>query len=507
MILRNSFLTFFVNGEKNSPFFFALLHVLYCCLSFFIMAYAVSWVVFISFFSFFSIIKSELGAFKKIALILLFNLLFNLIPNFWILQFDIVYGLMAVVINAFLFSLPYITLILLRNTSVILVCICWIVFELLTNFIPFLSPWQNLGYFLAEDIEFIQWYEYSGVLGGSVYILLINILLFKIIVLVKIERFRRALLFAACVFILVFFSFIISKSVGFKESNDYISVLVGNSNFDETSPIGEKYKVLTAIDSIAASLDSNVSVIVFPEAFINKSIEIEDLKNEVEISRLSKLFGQNEKMTIILGMITTSARKNETYNSALIIRKDVTSLKIKQKLVPITEYIPKPLTWINLASSNFTPVYFDSLTFKLDNGVNAGVLICYESIYPYFVNEAAINSNVLFIISSETSLKSSYSRQQYINRIVVRAIEGRRYIVKSSNNGSSCIIDFYGNINENSATNKSATNKKVSFVKSTIKLSSIQTFHQQYPFLIFYICITLLIVIFFLKIALKLSIF
>jgi uncharacterized tellurite resistance protein B-like protein len=42
-------------------------------------------------------------------------------------------------------------------------------------------PWLTLGNGFAGWIKWIQWFEFTGVLGGSVWILLINILIFQII--------------------------------------------------------------------------------------------------------------------------------------------------------------------------------------------------------------------------------------------------------------------------------------------------------------------------------------
>ena len=39
-------------------------------------------------------------------------------------------------------------------------------------------PWLTLGNVFSTVTEFVQWYEYTGVLGGTLWILSINILIF-----------------------------------------------------------------------------------------------------------------------------------------------------------------------------------------------------------------------------------------------------------------------------------------------------------------------------------------
>src|SRR4030042_4174513 len=71
-------------------------------------------------------------------------------------------------------------------TASIAVISFWLAFELLFVSFALLSPWINLGNGLAKDILFIQWYEATGVSGGTLWILLSNLLLSMLFV-----NFRR----------------------------------------------------------------------------------------------------------------------------------------------------------------------------------------------------------------------------------------------------------------------------------------------------------------------------
>ncbi len=50
----------------------------------------------------------------------------------------------------------------------------WLAFEYLSHHSVYLSPWVNLGNGLSKDILFIQWYEVTGVAGGTLWILYIK---------------------------------------------------------------------------------------------------------------------------------------------------------------------------------------------------------------------------------------------------------------------------------------------------------------------------------------------
>lgn len=57
-------------------------------------------------------------------------------------------------------------------------------------------PWLILGNGFSHDIRLVQWYEYTGVFGGSLWVLLVNILLFETL---RSPSRRRALTTAAAV--------------------------------------------------------------------------------------------------------------------------------------------------------------------------------------------------------------------------------------------------------------------------------------------------------------------
>ena len=66
----------------------------------------------------------------------------------------------------------------------------WIAFEKLHLFWDFSWSWLNLGNVFSEKIYWIQWYEYTGTFGGSLWILCINVWVFY---LLKNEDFKSIL--------------------------------------------------------------------------------------------------------------------------------------------------------------------------------------------------------------------------------------------------------------------------------------------------------------------------
>ena len=55
----------------------------------------------------------------------------------------------------------------------------WIILEKLHLIWDFSWTWLNLGNVFSEKIYWIQWYEYTGAFGGSLWILFINIWIYS----------------------------------------------------------------------------------------------------------------------------------------------------------------------------------------------------------------------------------------------------------------------------------------------------------------------------------------
>ena len=68
----------------------------------------------------------------------------------------------------------------IKSANILLISL-WLSFEKLHLFWDFSWTWLNLGNVFSEKIYWIQWYEYTGVFGGSLWVLVMNIWIFNIL--------------------------------------------------------------------------------------------------------------------------------------------------------------------------------------------------------------------------------------------------------------------------------------------------------------------------------------
>jgi len=81
------------------------------------------------------------------------------------------------------------------------------------------------------------------------------------------------------------------------------------------------------------------------------------------------------------------------------------------------------------------------------DGHKVSTIICYESIFPNLVRQPVKRgSNLIVLITNDGWFGQSSAPYQHLRMGVVRAVENRRYMVRTANTGVSAIIDPYGRI-------------------------------------------------------------
>ena len=152
----------------------------------------------------------------------------------------------------------------------------------------------------------------------------------------------------------------------------------------------------------------------------------------------------------ITGILYDNREKFEFYNS-VIAQGLGSGMTFKTRLVPFGEYVPLEewlrglINFFNLPTSiiHMGPEYTKGLQA---NGVEIAPSICYEVVYPDLVAERAASANVLLTISNDAWFGLSIGPIQHFEMARMRALETGRYMIRSTNNGVSGIIDHKGRV-------------------------------------------------------------
>lgn len=369
--------------------------------------------------------------------------------------------------------------------SFILICF-WITFEFFHHRWDLTYPWLTLGNAFADSPNWVQWYEYTGVFGGSLWVLGINCFVFYMFRNQE-KKFkkRRIVLLVSLLVVPLLLSFFIASIYGANQSMidkiAYHKVVIVQPNID---PYNEKFVYGDYANQLDKMLklallktDSTTDYLLFPETALQENIWENKLSESQSLHTLKEFVKQFPKLKIIIGANTAktysvdetpsvTARKfadntiyYDDYNTAFQID---TSKRIqiyhKSKLVPGVEKMPFPFIFkyfekFAISLGGTTGSYGTQEERTVFTSVNGNEktapVICYESVYGEYVSEY-INNGAQFIsiITNDGWWGDSPGYHQHLKYGALRAIETRRWIARSANTGISCFISPLGEIQQ-----------------------------------------------------------
>lgn len=386
-----------------------------------------------------------------------------------------------------------------------LVCF-WIAYEYLHQSWDLAFPWMNLGNGFAEAHYLVQWYEYTGVYGGTLWVLLSNILAFEIWRMIRTGSDKRKTLIlsvseAALILIPVTVSLIIY--FGYTEKSNPANVVVVQPNIDPY----EKFGKLSASDQIERLINlsdsvaqNNTEYIIWPETAISRATEEKNFRSDENFIRIQNFMNRYKNGNLISGIEsfalydtaqTETARFDQNtglyfdvFNAAVLIENSGTlQFYHKSKLVPGVEQTPfsnslsflKPAFAAFGGSSGSYGRQNEPSVFYSQSGIGSAPVICYESIWgEYVARYIKKDAQFIAIITNDGWWGNTSGKDQHLQYAKLRAIETRRWVARSANTGISAFIDQKGDIVKRSTWWKSTA------IKQDINLNTGLTFYVKH---------------------------
>lgn len=355
----------------------------------------------------------------------------------------------------------------------------WLSFEYIHMQWDIAWTWLTLGNVFAFEHNWVQWYEFTGVSGGSMWILAANIVVFQALKSgIGSIGFRKGLLKLAVVIVLpIAVSYLIKP--GIKDASSVkINALIVQPNID---PYNDKFngdfegQLNDVLRQVKNKLTDKTDYLVLPETFLTEGIWENELERSYSVRFLrDSLLLKYPKLNIVIGA-STAGRYNkgekipatarlfyhsdfyyDDFNTALQVNAKSIEVYHKSKLVPGVEQMPypalfKPLeglaiklggTFGSLGTQEERGVFFNT-----NKPVGVAPVICYESIFGEYVTGYARNgANVIFIITNDGWWQDTPGYRQHLAYARLRAIECRMQIARSANTGISCVVDETGEI-------------------------------------------------------------
>ncbi len=411
-------------------------------------------------------------------------LVWNLITTFWVWFATPPGAIAAFVLNTLQMAILFTLFRWMRKFTngflpYIFFCIIWLAWEHSYQTWQINWPWLILGNSFATSIMHIQWYEFTGVLGGSLWILLSNMLIHRIILLKYRQKPIRVSVGALAVVIL--FPTILSHILysNYKEVEQPAHFAVLQPNIDPyTDKFGgmnlmQQTDVLLELAQDAVSRETEREQLVLaPETFIfnerwSTRLQEDNPSKNPAYRRIAGWVAEEtyngKDVDMIVGAVSYSG--DDYFNAATFLSPCEDSIVTiepefyhKSKLVVLAESNPfknGPFKFMGKLVSGIAGGIGDFGTqpdrevFETEGGVKIGTAICYESVFSDFYREWALNgANVMGIITNDGWWRDTPGHKQHLNYARLRAIENRRSIARSANTGISAFINQRGDIVE-----------------------------------------------------------
>ena len=301
-----------------------------------------------------------------------------------------------------------------------------------------------------------------------------------------------------------------SYNVSTNKSVEIVSVQPNYEPHHEKFVVDQKEQLAQLMQLTEKAITNKTAYVLFPETSF-RGIEANKLENTSVIKSLRAFTAKHPNLNLITGLSTyvryqegetrpdnaytycnndqTRCQYIDSHNAA--IQLNSTTKKIpyykKSKLVPGAESMPyignisffkSFILDLGGAPGLSLGIQEKRAVFKSKQGTVAP-LICYESIYGDYVTDyVKEGAQALFVITNDGWWDNSNGHRQHMYLSSLRAIENRRYVVRSANTGISCFINSRGDIYHPSKYNEAIA------IRDEIYLNDKITFYTSYGDLI-----------------------
>jgi apolipoprotein N-acyltransferase len=312
-------------------------------------------------------------------------------------------------------------------------------------------PWLNLGNALATTPKLIQWYEFTGVRGGTLWIILTNFAALKVYHTYR-QKGPGSIVAPGAITLMLFLipivvSYLIFQS--FEEEGEPVNIALIQPNLD---PYTEKFDpanyarhVESFFKTADAIVDDETQYLIGPETLIVEQIDEKNPAASTYYRDLLEFSKKYPNLNILLGVhsyqklgdanIPPGSRFNreenfyyEAFNTALFLPAGpapVPQFYHKTKLVPLFERMPFVqylgfLGKYSLELGGYTGTYSlrqENTTFVLPDGsVTILPIVCFESIFgPYCSRNLPKEAGFICMITNDGWWKNTPGYRHHFN--------------------------------------------------------------------------------------------
>lgn len=442
-------------------------------------------------------------------------MIWNVVATYWVANSSLPAGLFAIIVNSALMGIPVVLAMLARphlgRLGWIPLLVFWLCFEQLHYVWELNWPWLSLGNVWATAPTLVQWYAWTGVLGGTLWLWLVNISLKKnwTAFLQKEWQWTQALPLALILVVPIGVSLL--QYANYQQRGFNQEIVVGQPNvepFYQRPLLQEGAMVNKVIDLSLAQVSDQTDYIVFPEATLDFA-EQDYLHQAKEVVVLrKKILSDFPQAKIVIGTDayrflkpkespSRYSRKREkgdeieyfeVYNAAIQIDTSQNQVQFykKSKLVPGAELFPYPqlLSFLKPIVESLGGTMAGRGAQKeravfTDQEVKVAPAICYESVFgAHLAAHVRNGAQAIFIVTNDAWWDRTAGHIQHFHYARLRAVENRRSIARAANTGISGFINQRGDVLQRSKYQETTS------LKASLAFNNQQTFYSKNPMMI-----------------------
>ncbi|GIV40161.1 MAG: apolipoprotein N-acyltransferase [Thermonema sp.] len=423
-----------------------------------------------------------LGGKRLLAATYLAFALWNIATTWWIWNASAGGAVGAWLANALLMCLPVVVAMSIARKAdparmQLTFVLAWLTFEYLHLNWELSWSWLQLGNAFALVPAWVQWYEFTGVLGGTLWVLLTNLVAMRIFTS-RLAHNRRVYAFYTALLILLPIGVSYWLAARHETKGETVEVVVMQPNID---PYQEKFpdspnfipfaeQIRRFMELSKQQITPNTRLILWPETAIDDALWEENIHNYAVIRQIKNFMSAYPQAALITGLTTARFYKNElppasaryqeglgyydVFNTAMFLKQDTLAFYHKSKLVPMVEAMPYPAAFqwlsnlvIDLGGTSGGYGKQAERTVFTDGNARYAPIICFESVFGEYVGEyVQKGGNLLCIITNDGWWGDTPGYKQHMRYACLRAIEHRRAVARCANTGISAFINTKGEV-------------------------------------------------------------
>ncbi len=345
------------------------------------------------------------------------------------------------------------------------------IFSIIFGIIEFLRgsiltgfPWNLIVYSFSNQTEILNILSLIGTYGFN--LICISLFTSPAILILKYDK-KGIGVFLVLILILVSFYIYGSKNIetfnkSEKKEYDYnVRIIGSNISIDRFYNDIDTAKIIEELVEISSPQKDTKTIFVWPEGILPDISQV----NLVEYNSLFKnKFNENHILIIGINNVLNDKKNIKIFNTLSVYDNNLNLIDSYKKinLVPFGEFIPfeKILKKMNLKTitnsfQSFSKGDKRNIIEIKENNFTLKILplICYEIIYSgkIFKNN---NFDIIINISEDGWFGQSIGPNQHFIHSIYRSIESGKYVLRSTNNGITAIINPVGIVEQKLSLNE-----------------------------------------------------